>query len=253
MELFNLSGKTAIVTGGNKGIGFAITKGLATAGASVIIANRKADEGERAAASLRDESYDALAIRTDVSDRSSVEELVSRVMQQFQKIDILVNNAGVIIRKPPEEFTEADWDYIVDINLKGMFFCCQTVGKKMIKREKGKIINISSNVSEIVTSGRCVYAVTKAGVAHLTRSLALEWAKYGINVNAIGPGPTHTEINRTYYQEHPEDLKARIASIPLARIGDPLDYVGAAVFLASDASNFVTGQNLLVDGGSTIW
>jgi len=125
--------------------------------------------------------------------------------------------------------------------------------KEMIKQDRGKIVNISSNVSEVIQAGRVVYAASKAGVSHLTRGLALEWAKYNINVNAIGPGPTITELNKKYFAENPADLQERIDSIPMARVGDPVDLVGAAIFLASDASNFVTGQTLLVDGGSTLW
>ena len=253
MELFSLVKKIAIVTGGNQGIGFAIAKGLAIAGASVVIANRRVAEGQQAAEIIKEEGYDAIAIATDVSDRSSVERLVSEVIGKYQKIDILVNNAGVIVRKSPEEISEEEWNYIFDINLKGMFFCCQLAGKEMIKRKKGKIINVSSNVSEVAMPGRAIYSVSKAGVAHLTRALALEWATHNINVNALGPGPTITDINKKYFDEHPEDLQARIDSMPLARIGQPMDHVGAAVFLASDASDFITGQNLLVDGGSTIW
>ena len=253
MELFRLTNKIAIVTGGNQGIGFAIAKGLAMAGATVVIANRRAAEGEQAAEAIRQEGNDVTAIATDISDRASVDRMVSEVITKYKRIDILVNNAGVIVRKPPEEISEEDWNYLFDINLKGMFFCCQSVGKEMIKRKKGKIINISSNVSEVVMPGRAIYSVSKAGVAHLTRALALEWARYNINVNALGPGPTITDINKKYFDEHPEELKARIDSIPLARIGQPMDHVGAAIFLASGASDFVTGQNLLVDGGSTIW
>ena len=253
MELFSLANKIAIVTGGNQGIGFAIAKGLAMAGARIVIANRRVAEGQQAAEIIKEEGYDAIAIATDVSDRSSVERMVSEVIGKYQKIDILVNNAGVILRKSPEEISEEEWNYIFDINLKGMFFCCQLVGKEMIKRKKGKIINVSSNVSEVAMPGRAIYSVSKAGVAHLTRALALEWATHNINLNALGPGPTITDINKKYFDEHPEDLQARIVSIPLARIGQPMDHVGAAIFLASDASDFITGQNLLVDGGSTIW
>jgi NAD(P)-dependent dehydrogenase (short-subunit alcohol dehydrogenase family) len=188
MEFFDLSGKVAIVTGGNRGIGFAIAKGLTTAGAAVVIANRNADEGQKAADTLKSEGLQAIAVQTDVSDKSSVSNLVKAVIDEFKQIDILVNSAGVIQRGLVEDFTEEQWDYIININLKGLFFCCQLVGKEMIKQKKGKIINISSNVSEVIQSLRVVYAVSKAGVSHLTRGLALEWAKYNINVNAIGPG-----------------------------------------------------------------
>ena len=253
MELFDLNGKVAIITGGNRGIGFAIAKGFATAGAAVVIANRTVAEGQKAADELKTQGMQAMAIQTDVSDKSSVDRLVKTVMDECNQIDILVNSAGVIQRGPVEDFTEEQWDYIININLKGLFFCCQLVGKEMIKRKKGKIINISSNVSEVIQNLRVVYAASKAGVSHLTRGLALEWARYNINVNAIGPGPTITELNKQYFEENPADLQERIDSIPMARVGDPLDHVGAAIFLASDASDYVTGQTLLVDGGSTIW
>lgn len=253
MNFFDLKGKTAIVTGGNQGIGFAIARGLASAGATVVIANRRSSEGERAAKALEDEGFQAVAVQTDVASNSSIANLVSKVLDDFNRIDILVNNAGVISRKPAEEYSEEEWNQLMDINLKGLFFCCQMVGKEMIRKRRGKIINISSNVSEVAMQGRSIYAVSKAGVSHMTRALALEWAKYNINVNAVGPGPTITELNKTYFEEHPEDLEERINSIPMKRMGAPSDHIGAVVFLASDASNFITGQTLLVDGGSTIW
>ena len=253
MKLFDLSGKVAIVTGGNRGIGFAIAAGLAKAGAAVVIANRNADTGQLAADTIHKEGFMAASVPTDVSRKSSVENLVAGVLEKFNRIDILVNSAGVIDRGPVEDFSEEQYDYIMDINLKGLFFCCQLAGKEMIKQGRGKIVNISSNVSEVIQAGRVVYAASKAGVSHLTRGLALEWAKYNINVNAIGPGPTITELNKKYFAENPADLQQRIDSIPMARVGEPMDVVGAAIFLTSDASNFVTGQTLLVDGGSTLW
>jgi NAD(P)-dependent dehydrogenase (short-subunit alcohol dehydrogenase family) len=253
MGFFNLEGKVAIVTGGNRGIGYAIAEGLAQTGAAVVIANRNAETGQKAAGAIKDRGFTAAALPTDVSKKSSVENLAATVMKDFNRIDILVNSAGVIDRGPVEDFTEAQYDYIMDINLKGLFFCCQVIGKEMIRQGKGKIINISSNVSEVIQTGRVVYAASKAGVSHLTRGLALEWAKHNINVNAVGPGPTITELNRKYFEENPADLQERIDSIPMARVGKPPDMIGAAIFLASDASDYVTGQTLLVDGGSTLW
>ncbi len=253
MDIFDLSGKVAIVTGGNQGIGLAISRGLAQAGAAVVIANRRAEEGEKAAEALKKAGLKVTAMPVDVRDESSIAALVAKVMENHGKIDILVNNAGVIIRKLAEEITREDWDYMINTNLRGMFFCCQLAGKEMIKQKKGKIINISSDASQRATPERSVYATSKAGVSHLTRCLAVEWAKYNINVNAIGPGPTITPLNEQYYKENPDRLKQMIASLPLGRVGDTSDYMGAAIFLASEASNFMTGQTLLIEGGSTIW
>jgi NAD(P)-dependent dehydrogenase (short-subunit alcohol dehydrogenase family) len=253
MNMFDLTGKIAIVTGGNQGIGLGITRGLAGAGATVVIANRRAAEGQKAAESLKKEGLKAIPIPTDVSDESSVAALVSKVIDSYGKIDVLVNNAGVIIRKPAEEMSREDWDHIMNTNLRGVFFCCQLVGREMIKQKKGKIINISSDASQRAMPERSVYATSKAGVSHLTRCLAVEWAKHNINVNAIGPGPTHTPLNKKYYEENPDKLQQTVQSIPMGRMGDTSDYIGAAVFLASEASNFMTGQTLLIEGGSTIW
>jgi len=252
IDIFDLTGKVAIVTGGNQGIGLAISRGLAQAGAAVIIANRRAEEGVKAAESLKKEGLKVTAIPTDVGDESSIAATVAKVIDGYGKIDVLVNNAGVIIRKPAEEMTREDWDHIMNTNLRGVFFCCQLVGREMIKQKKGKIINISSDASQRAMPERAVYATSKAGVSHLTRCLAVEWAKYNINVNAIGPGPTITPLNKKYYEENPDKLQQTIQSIPIGRTGDTSDYMGAAVYLASEASNFVTGHTLLVEGGSTI-
>jgi len=253
MDIFDLTGKVAIVTGGNQGIGLAISRGLAEAGAAVIIANRRAEEGAKAAESLKKEGLKVTSIPTDVNDESSIATMVAKVMENYGKIDILVNNAGVIVRKPAEETTREDYDRIMNTNLRGVFFCCQIVGKEMIKQKKGKIINISSDASQRAMPERSVYAASKAGVSHLTRCLALEWAKYNINVNAIGPGPTITPLNKQYFEEKPERMQQAIQSIPIGRMGDTSDYMGAAVLLASEASSFMTGQTLLIEGGSTIW
>ncbi len=251
MNMFDLSGKIAIITGGNQGIGFGITRGLAGAGATVVIANRRGAEGQKAAETLQKEGFTAVAIPTDVSQKASIAAIVEKVMNQFQKIDILVNNAAVMIRKPLEEVEENEWDTIINTNLRGLFLCSQLVGREMIKKKKGKIINLSSILSQIVQPGRGVYATGKAGVSQLTRALAFEWSKYNINVNAIGPGLTITPINQKYFKDNPDELKKIVDNIPLGREAYPKDYAGAAVFLASDASSYITGQTLLVDGGMT--
>ena len=253
MDLFDLSGKTAIVTGGNQGIGFAIAEGLARHGAHIVIANRRVDQGDAAAQRLLNEGLAAEAVQTDVNDGASVEHMVATVVERLRHIDILVNSAAVIVRKPVEDLTEEEWQFVMDVNVKGTFLCCRDVGRHMIGRRSGKIINISSNVSQVIQPLRSVYAVSKAAVSHLTRALAVEWATYGVNVNAIAPGPTVTDFNRRYLEEHPADRQRAVDSIPMARLGVPDDHVGTAVFLASDASNYITGQTILVDGGSTLW
>ncbi len=252
MDLFNLSGRVAIVTGGARGIGFAIAKGLASSGALVVIADINSDGAEKAAATVRAEGFQAQSIAVDVTKRTSVQDMVAQVVEGFGQIDILVNCAGIILRKPIEEVTDEEWDSILDVNLRGVFLCSQVAGREMIKRKQGKIINISSNIAQVLQHGRGIYAVSKAGVSHLTKVMALEWAPYHVNVNAIAPAPTMTDLNKKFFDEHPEDYQERLRSIPMGRLGDPQDYVGMAIFLASKASDFVTGQTLFVDGGSNL-
>jgi len=249
MDIFDLSGKIAIVTGGNRGIGFGITKGLANAGATVVIANRNAPAGQAAAESAKKEGLNVIAIATDVSDISSIASMVAKVINNFGKIDILVNNAAVVRRNPPEDISEEDWDFTMNINLKGLFFCCQLVGREMIKHKKGKIINVSSIGSYLVRHGASVYAASKAGVSHLTRALAFEWARYNINVNAIAPGLTLTDMSKKRFEEYPGYYEKVLSEIPRGRVGVPDDYAGAAIFFASEASDYITGQVLYIDGG----
>jgi len=251
-DLFDLSGRVAIVTGARRGIGFAIAEGLASAGAVSVIADILPEGGEEAAQLIRSKGLNAKSIPVDVTQRDSVGNLVSQTLKEFGPIDILVNCAGIILRKPIEQVTDEEWNAIMDVNLRGVFLCSQIVGIEMIKRKQGKIINISSNVSQVLQPGRGIYAISKAGVSHLTKVMALEWAPFHICVNAIAPAPTMTDLNRKYFEEHPEDLKERLRSIPLGRLGDPKDYVGIAILLASRASDFITGQTIFVDGGSIL-
>ncbi|MFC1931594.1 SDR family NAD(P)-dependent oxidoreductase [Chloroflexota bacterium] len=252
MQLFDLSNKVAIVTGGSKGIGFALTRALGSAGASVIIANRTATEGQKAASLLQKEKINALAIPTHVDNLESIDNLTREVVKKFGRIDILVNNAAFCLLKPPEEFSEKEWDQTMDINMKSMFFCCQRIAKEMMKQKKGKIINLSSLIIGTMRPGRAVYAISKGGVAHLTRTLAFEWGKYNINVNAIAPGLTLTDINREHFEKHPDEFQKVVSNIPLGREANVTDYMGTVVYLASDASDYMTGQVLVVDGGSTV-
>ena len=250
--LFDLKGKAALVVGGSRGIGLAIADGFASIGASVVIANSTAAQGERAAAQLRSAGGEARAISVNLRDQTSITTLVAATVRACGGIDILVNSAAVIRRGPIEGVSEDDWDTMMGINLRGAFLLCQAVGRHMIERKSGKIINISSNVSQVLQPHRGTYAITKAGLSHLTRVMALEWAPHGINVNAIAPAPTITDLNRNFFEDNPADLRARMQSIPMGRLGAPADYVGAAIFLASPASDFVTGQTVFVDGGSNL-
>jgi NAD(P)-dependent dehydrogenase (short-subunit alcohol dehydrogenase family) len=252
LDLFNLSGRVAIITGGSRGIGFAIAQGLASSGALVVIGASNPDGAEAAAAKIRAGGSQAKSIAVDVTKRDSVQDMMARTMEDSGQIDILVNCAGIIVRKPIEEIIDTEWDSIMDVNLRGVFLCSQVVGREMIKRKQGKIINISSNIVRVLQPGRGIYAVSKAGVSHLTKVMALEWAPYRINVNAIAPAPTMTDLNKKFFDEHPEDLKERLRSIPLGRLGDPQDYVGTAILLSSRASDFITGQTIFVDGGSIL-
>jgi 2-deoxy-D-gluconate 3-dehydrogenase len=252
MKTTDLSGKIALVVGGSQGIGFAIAEGLAAAGATIIIANRKIENGRRAAGSLRKEGFQATAIAADITNKSSVESLVSRVVNDYKRIDILVNSAGAMVRKPVEDITEEDWEYVINTNLKGLFFCCQIAGGEMVRQKKGRIINISSLRSQKMAPDRSVYAISKGGVSNLTRAFAYEWARHNVTVNAIAPGTIITEFNRKHFEDHPDDLDRIVSSIPKGRPGYPSDCVSAALFLASDESDFVTGQILFADGGTSI-
>ncbi len=194
-----------------------------------------------------------MAISTDVRNESSVMNLTAKVIEKFGQVDILVNSAAITLRKSALDITKEEWDNVMNTNVWGVFVCCRVFSKEMMKQRKGKIINFSSDISFRAIANRSVYATSKAGVSHLTRCLAVEWAKHNIHVNAIAPGITITDMNKEHFDKNPDRLKLAIQSAPLGRMGDTSDYVGAVIFLASDASDFVTGQTLYVEGGVTLW
>jgi NAD(P)-dependent dehydrogenase (short-subunit alcohol dehydrogenase family) len=248
-DLFDLSGKVAVVTGGGSGIGLQMSHGLAEAGAELVLCARKVERCEEAAAAMPTR---ALALPCDVTDEDSVAAMVSRVVHEFGRVDILVNNAGTVWGAAPEDIPLRGWQKVVDVNLTGVFLCAQSVGRAMIgKGDGGKIVNIASVAglhgapAEVVNA--LPYHATKGGVIALTRDLAWKWARHGINVNAIAPGWFPSDMANFVIERSPE-LADRI---PLGRFGGPEDLKGAVVFLASRASDYVTGHTLVVDGGQS--
>ena len=249
LEKFSLKGKSGIVTGAGSGIGKGIATGLVQAGAELVIAGRNLEKLEAAAEEMRQFGGPVIPAQADISKMEDIKGLVDRAVKEFEKIDFLFNNAGIIRRNPSEDFLEKDWDEVIDINLKGPFFLAQAVARVMISQErKGKIINTSSLIA--VQGGKRVpaYAASKGGLAQVTKSMANDWAKYDILVNAIGPGWVSTELTEPLRQDK-ERFTEITGRIPLGRWADPEDLAGAAVFLASDASNYITGQTIFVDGG----
>jgi 2-deoxy-D-gluconate 3-dehydrogenase len=245
---FDLTGKVAIVTGGNGGIGFGIAQGLANAGVAIVIAARDPDKNARAVATLQDTGVKALSISTDVRDEASVQGMVHAAAEAFGRVDILVNNAGINIRRAPQDYTLEEWQQVLLTNLTGVFLCSRAVYPFMVKTGGGKIINIGSMTSIFGSNVSPAYAATKGGVVQFTKSLAIFWAKDNIQVNVILPGWIHTDLTASASSARYRFIQARI---PHGRWGEPDELAGAAVFLASRASDYVTGIALPVDGGYT--
>jgi gluconate 5-dehydrogenase len=252
-DMFRLDGKVAVVIGGAGGIGELIAAGLAKQGASVAIASRNIQKLEEVARRIQSENgSEVVAFQVDVTDEQSVAQLAERAVSRFKTVDILVNSQGVNLKKPAAEFPVDDWDLMFDVNVKGTMLTCREFGKIMIGKEKGKIINLSSvrGIRATLWGGNEAYCATKGAVDMVTRTLAAEWAPHNINVNAIAPSLIYTELAARTLQD-PERLQRYLANVPLKRVGQPKDVVGVCVFLASDASDFITGQILYVDGGLT--
>jgi NAD(P)-dependent dehydrogenase (short-subunit alcohol dehydrogenase family) len=253
-ELFDLSGKVAIVTGGATGIGRQMADGLAEMGADLVLCARHQDRCEQAAEELRALGVRALGLRCDVRDPAEVQAVVDRTRTELGRIDILVNNAGTSWGAPAEDHPLDGWQKVIDVNVTGVFLFAQAAGRVMIDQRGGKIVNISSIAGlrgappELINA--VAYTTSKGGVIAFTRDLATKWAQHGINVNAIAPGWFPSDMSKVLLEAHPD---AFLNHIPLHRFGGPDDLKGAVVFLASRASDYVTGQTLLVDGGQSAW
>jgi gluconate 5-dehydrogenase len=253
VDLFDLTGRVAVVVGGHGGIGRALALGLADFGADVVVASRKLEPLEKIAEEIQSKGRKTLAITVDLVQEQSVADMVDRILKVFPRINVLVNAAGVAIRKPAETFPIDEWQQVMDVNTRGTWLCCQLVGRVMIKQKSGKIINLSSVRGRYgLPADSAAYCASKGAVDALTRTLACEWAKYNVLVNAVAPTIVETELTRTALAD-PEYAKRMKSRIPLGHWAVPEDIVGATVFFASRASDFITGQVLYIDGGVTTW
>jgi len=242
-------GKVAVVTGGARGIGEAVSLSLAREGAIVNIVDVLESEANDIVNKIRENGGEACSFIVDVSNSDQVNKMVDEVVKANGSIDILVNCAGILIASPIIDCKEEDWDKVLNINLKGIFLCCQAVAKQMIRQKRGAIVNISSTGGISPSFGLSAYSISKAGVSMLTRLMAIEWAAYNIRVNAVCPGPIATYVlDRAY--EDPVKRAAREASIPLNRFGTTEEVANAILFLASDEAGYITAENLLIDGGA---
>lgn len=249
---YEVKGKVAVITGGAQGLGYAMADALSWAGADVVIADLQVEKAQQAVRELsKVHNNRAIAVQLDVAQKASVEAASEAIVKHFGRIDILVNNAGVLLQKAIEETEEEDWDFLMGINLKGVFLCSKIFGRSMMANRSGKIINISSVVAFLGAEKRILYGTSKSGVAHMTKLFATEWAKYNITVNAIAPGYLLTDMTAANFND-PERGKEFLRMVPLKRFGEPQDIAGTVVFLASRASDYITGQVIIVDGGRVL-
>jgi NAD(P)-dependent dehydrogenase (short-subunit alcohol dehydrogenase family) len=253
-ELLNLEGRVSVVTGGATGIGFRMALALAEAGSSIVIASRKLDACEQAAHEIEKTGAKAHAVACDVTKPDHVQAMKDAVLKRFSRVDVLVNNAGRAWVAPPEDLPLERWQQVFDLNITGPFLCAQALGREMIKARRGKIINIASIAGLVGRNPRAynsiAYGASKGALVNFTRDLAVKWAQHNIQVNCICPGFFVTPLNQKLYEQNKENIDREI---PLGHTGGPDDLKGIAVLLASDASNFMTGAVVPVDGGSVAW
>lgn len=255
-ELLSLQDRIAIVTGASRGLGRAFATALAEAGAHVVIASRHADELEDTAATIKALGREVLCLQTDITREDQVGRMVAQAVERFGSIDILVNNAATERRNvPPEETTLESWSFVMETNLNGPFLCSREVGKVMISRRKGKIINLASMSGMIINKffHGGSYDVSKSAVVGLTKALAVEWAPYNVNVIGIAPGYYGTAPNRKWFDSNPEIHQRVLDMIPLKRLGNIEELAALVTVLASDVSNYMTGSTVVIDGGYTLW
>jgi NAD(P)-dependent dehydrogenase (short-subunit alcohol dehydrogenase family) len=252
VDPYSLSGKVAVVTGGRRGIGKAIALALAGAGADVALCDRTIDDGqlEAAAAEVKKLGRRSLAVKADITSKAEVDSFVQKVADELGAVDILVNNAAMNIRAPLLELGEDGWDRVINTDLKGCYLCAQAAGRIMVEQRRGNIINIASTAALKAAPQMGAYCIAKAGVVMLTKVLAVELGQYNIRVNAVAPYIVKTKFSQPLWSE-PEALKQIEAEIPVGRLAEAGDIVGAVLFLAADASSYITGQTVIVDGGST--
>ncbi|NOZ29574.1 MAG: SDR family oxidoreductase [Chloroflexi bacterium] len=251
LSLFRLDDRVALVTGGSKGLGKAMAAALAGAGADVAISSRHLDEAEATAQEIAEATgRRVIPIQADVTSADQVNAMVDQVVRTLGRVDILVNNAGINRRGPILELDEASWHEVIETNLTGPWLCARAVGPHMIAQRWGRVINVSSILGLVGLADRTPYTASKGGLIQMTKTLALEWAPYGITVNALCPGPFMTAINEMFKQ-NPEAYESFRRRIPLGRWGDPEELQGAVLFMASEASRFMTGSVIVVDGGWT--
>ena len=255
LDKFSLEGQVAVVTGGGQGLGKVFCHAFAEAGADIVVAEINQETGGQTTAEIDAMAgREAIYVETDVTSRASVAAMVATGIERFGRIDVLMNNAGIVHWGEAESVAEGDWTKVIDVNLNGLFFCAQAVSKPMIAAKTGRIINIASMSGHIVNrpQAQASYNASKAAVIQLTKSLATEWAPHNVRVNSISPGYMGTDMAKPFFED-PEYGGVWIPSIPMKRPGEPEELAGVALFLASDASSYVTGSDIVVDGGFTCW